>query len=489
MANTPMLSVVAGAAEALLGALLQDSTHLNDVRAILEPYHFEDVQLASAYQALCDTADTGEAVNPLTVAERMEKNGTLAAFGGLPRFADLIGATVAITLPNLQAHARILIKEHDRGKLRRLGLRLVDAADSRTSDPADIASLVVSFAKGMTVAANAQPQQLILDVAQLHERHKSQQWAVKGYIPQNALGMFFGASGTFKSFVALDYALHRAYGLPWLGRRTRKGIPVYIAAEGGAGLMRRVEAWHRQRGLDWRQCHMRFVITAVQLTMDGTKLREAIDDLGVSPSDIIVDTMSQTFGGEENSSTEVAAYLSHLGASLREPYGATVIVVHHTGHQATERPRGSSAILANVDFLYGVFRDDKEPVATMECIKQKDGDRAQPISFALKHIPLGRDEDGDEISSLAARHLAGADEIIAAAAESKGPPSALVRLLNAIATGAPEEEVRDRFYKSMPESDTDARRQAFYRALKRAEGQGIVVREGDWLQKVAGNGA
>ena len=42
--------------------------------------------------------------------------------------------------------------------------------------------------------------------------------------------MLFGGSGSFKSFIALDAGLHIAHGLPWMGRRTKQGQVVYLAA-------------------------------------------------------------------------------------------------------------------------------------------------------------------------------------------------------------------------------------------------------------------
>lgn len=483
MSALPPLSVTQSAEQSILGVLMREGGAVEIART-LRPEHFEDTVCQTIYQAILDCCEVGDQPSSLSVCERLERAGKLAECGGL----EFVGMLAFDSVGNAESLSRIILRNFRRGKLHKLGLRIVDAAESRTIDPQDLASMVVTYARQMTAADTSQAS-LIIDVDQLHERHAAQSWAVKGVIPANAVGMFFGASGTFKSFVALDYAMHRCYGLPWLGRRTQKGIPVYLAAEGGAGLMRRVEAWHKLRGLDWRKCPMKFVTTPISIQGDAAKLRDAIDSLGIIPSDIIVDTMSQTFAGEENSSTEVAGYLSHLGGSLREPYGSTVLVIHHSGHAATERPRGSSAIIANTDFLFGVYRDEKEPIATLECVKQKDGDRLGPVSFALNYVSLGQDSDGDEMGSLAARHIAGAEEIIAAAQSSKGAPSALVRLLNAIGTGAPEEEVRDRFYRAMPESDSDARRQAYYRALKRAEGQGIVVREGDWIAKNGGNGA
>lgn len=245
----------------------------------------------------------------------------------------------------------------------------------------------------------------LLTLDQLREQAKSVTWLVKHVVPSESLGVMFGGSGTFKSFIAIDLALHVAHGMPWLGRKTKRGPVLILAAEGGAGLWRRIVAWHRKRGLKWADAPVFVVPVALDLTQDASRVVEAAADLGVVPSLVVVDTLSQTFSGEENSANEVAAYLRELGTWFREAWKSAVVVVHHTGHQATERPRGSSAIRANVDFLYGVFRDEKEMLATMECVKQKDGELIDPVSFALDVCELAVDEDGDKVTSLAARAM------------------------------------------------------------------------------------
>lgn len=335
--------------------------------------------------------------------------------------------------------------------------------------------------------AQAVPSGLLLTIEELHARHQAQTWAVKSVIPQNALGMLFGASGTFKSFIALDYALHRCYGFPWLGRKTKQGAPIYIAAEGGAGLMKRIEAWHKLRSMDWKACPMRVVIVPLSLMTQAGALRQAVQDAGVIPSDIVVDTMSQTFSGEENSNTDVASFLRILGTELRDPFGATVIVVHHSGHAATERPRGGSAIMANVDFLFGVFRDEKEMIATVCNIKQKDGDRWPDVAFILKSVGLGHDEDNEAITSLVAKHADQAAEVLETAQRTAN--GEIARFMQAVGNGNPEKVVRDNFYQMMPDAKSpEVRKSAFWRAYKRAQTQGFVSVQGDWVEPAVGFG-
>lgn len=314
--------------------------------------------------------------------------------------------------------------------------------------------------------AAAQTGNLVLDINQLHERASSVRWAVKGVIPEQGLGFIFGASGTFKSFLALDYALHRAYGMKWLGRRTKQAVPVYLAAEGGAGLMRRIKAWHKDRGMNWEDCPMRVVIVPLTLRTHAKALSDAIKATGVACGDLIVDTMSQTFTGNENSNDEVAEFLRVLGMDLRDELLCTVSIVHHSGHSATERPRGASAIIANVDFAIGVFRDEKEMLATIEFVKIKDGERPKEETFSLVSMSLGFDEDGDPITSLAARHMIDAAEVEEAMQrEAQAGRGGRHQMLLALArTCTTEKELRKAFSEDVGLDSPDARKHAYYRS-------------------------
>lgn len=316
----------------------------------------------------------------------------------------------------------------------------------------------------------------ILDLDQLRAASASITWSVKGVVPADSIGVLFGGSGTFKSFIALDYCLHVAHGLPWLGRKTKKGAVLFIAAEGGAGLWRRVQAWHQARGLSCDGVPLYVLPVAVSLTTEASAVVSAAQALGIEPSVIVVDTMSQTFDGEENSANEVAGYLRALGAHFRALWRCVVMVIHHSGHSATERPRGSSALRSNVDFMLGVFRDEKEMLATVECHKQKDGELFEPATFQLSSERLGHDEDGDAITSLVARRVGSADELLAAvqkegAAGRGGRNQVLLSLLQ---NGMAERELRKAFYEDAGISEPEARKKAFYRARDWAVSNGFI---------------
>jgi hypothetical protein len=153
-----------------------------------------------------------------------------------------------------------------------------------------------------------------------------------------------------------------------------------------------------------------------------------------------------------------------------------VMVIHHSGHNATERPRGSSAMRANVDFLIGVFRDEKEMLATVCWVKQKDGELPDDATFGMRSHVLGHDEDGDEITSLAARYIADGAELDQAREleVSSGRSGRNAEFLRCCQNGALEKEVRHVFYETMESTDPEVRRKAYFRARAWAIKAGFI---------------
>lgn len=315
----------------------------------------------------------------------------------------------------------------------------------------------------------------MLTLEQLREQSHNVNWLVKHLVPSESVGLLFGASGTFKSFIAIDLALHIAHGLPWMGRKTQQGAVIIIAAEGGTGLWRRIVAWHRERKLQWKDAPIYVVPVSVDLATDAILVRDAAKLLGVVPALVVVDTLSQTFNGEENSAQEVAVYLREIGLQFRTCWLCAVLVVHHTGHIATERPRGSSALRANVDFMYGVFRDETEMLATVECVKQKDGEMPDAFTFSMKVCELAKDEDGDPITSLVASAIGGQQQVLGFMAHeaSRGRGGRNHLFLELASNGIDEKKLRTLFYESI-DGDSESKRMSYWRARKWAVKSGLV---------------
>jgi hypothetical protein len=454
------------AEQSVLGSLLQDSSVMALVADLLTPasfYAWEHREIFAAVQALLQDRHP---VDAITVWERLGK----APQGEQTLNLSLINA-LEVCVPsarNVRRYAEIVAEraaERDLIAASDESVRISWDEKLTLEDRAERISSV--YAKVEQRRKNPGGARVpLLKLAALREASARIRWLVKHVVPADAVGMFFGGSGTFKSFIALDAALHVVHGLPWMGRKTAQGSVVYIAAEGGAGLWSRIDAWHRARNLSWKDAPLYVVPAAIDLTMDAWRVVDAVQMLGVEPLMVVVDTLSQTYSGEENSANEMAAYLRELGGRFRQLWGCAVALVHHSGHQATERPRGSSAIRANLDFLLAVHRDEKEMLATVTCIKQKDGELFEDATFSLTVSELGLDEDGDRITSLVAWHLSTEDEIMRAqqGEQAAGRGGRQHLLMSLVQQGMEEKALRKAFYDELGVADPDVRKKAFYRA-------------------------
>lgn len=280
------------------------------------------------------------------------------------------------------------------------------------------------------LVAPAPPKKLLETIAEVDLATGSMKWLVKNIIGADSLIVCFGASGTYKSFVMIDLAMSVAHGIEWAGRKTKSGPVVYVAAEGGGGLSKRIKAWSVACGVEPPE---NFYICREPIVMSDAlqiaNLRREISELPVTPILVIIDTLAQTFSGDENSSSDIGTYLRMINAEIRAAFACTVIVVHHTGHNATERPRGSSAITSNVDALIACFKEDSDSAsARLDIMKQKEGELSKGLTFEMTVHDLGVDEDGDKITTLVAGFESAADRETRRLRDNKYEPIILAAL-------------------------------------------------------------
>ena len=135
-------------------------------------------------------------------------------------------------------------------------------------------------------------------------------------------------------------------------------------------------------------------------------LVEAIDQAGVKPALVVIDTLSKFSAGmDENSNQEVAEYLAQVSRYLRERYEASVLIVAHSGHGDSDRPRGASALMANPDSEFIVKRA-AQPSNHVEVTRQrfKDTGELPNLAYEAEVIDLGAaDKYGERLTSLIMR--------------------------------------------------------------------------------------
>lgn len=453
------------AEQGLLGSLLLDNDVLGLVGDLVDAPSFYTVAHRQIFQALADLLKQRLPADIVTVFEFLERASVPAdTYGGLAYLNSLMQA--APTARNARRYAELVADlAADRALL--AGIAEMEAIGWRSSEPlADRMEMIASILARVEQQRKGPGRRVpVLKLDALREASAAVRWTVKHVVPADSVGMLFGGTGTFKSFIALDLALHVAHGQPWMGRQTVKGQVLYIAAEGGAGLWGRIDAWHRVRNMQWQAAPLFVVPQAVDLSVDAWRVVDAAQSIGANPALVVVDTLSQTYSGEENSANEMAAYLREIGLRFRALWGCAVVLVHHTGHQATERPRGTSAIRANLDFLLGVFRDETEMLATMTAVKQKDGELMKDAVFSLGSVALGNDADGDLVTSLSAWHLS-SQEHIDRAREKEAESGRMGRqhqFLKLLDTCTEERSLRRAFNELLEGIDAESKRKAYQR--------------------------
>lgn len=227
-------------------------------------------------------------------------------------------------------------------------------------------------------------------------------WLVKNYIETNTLGIFFGDPGSYKSFLALDIALHTVFGASWNGNDTKQGPVVYIAGEGFGGLSRRICAWKTEFKRDFKNAPFYFSKQSVNFYDEESahKVAKAVGAVsGGSPILVVIDTLARNFGpGDENSTADMGVFIEHVDRLIRDKFKCCVLLVHHVGHKDKQRARGSMALKGGVDFEYRVEKPEKLQ-AKLVCTKMKDGPEPEETYFQGKSVLLDF-EDDEEITSL-----------------------------------------------------------------------------------------
>jgi hypothetical protein len=231
-------------------------------------------------------------------------------------------------------------------------------------------------------------------------------WLIKGHLQSDALIMVHGASGCGKTFNVLDMCLSIASGKEtWCGHKVKQGAVVYLAGEGHHGLRGRVAAWKQHHNAGKLDMWLSKAGTDLNTPQGYAKVRDSVNALPVKPCLIVVDTLHRFLLGDENSAQDAKTMLDACG-NLMQEFGASVLLVHHTGvsDEAQHRARGSSAWRGALDIELSVIgaKDDKP----MELVqrKSKDAELAAPIYCRLVSVPIAGwfDEDGEQVTSAVA---------------------------------------------------------------------------------------
>lgn len=216
---------------------------------------------------------------------------------------------------------------------------------------------------------------------------------IKGMLNKASIVWLSGKFGTYKTFLALAWSCCVATGRPWEGKEvSAPGPVVYVAAEGQHGLSGRLRTWEGRYNRGQKVADI--IPTRKGLDpRDPKAIGKIIRQVQRSGAVMVVfDTLHRCAPGlDENMAKEQGDVIGGLQKIVNDT-GATVLVLHHTGHDGT-RARGSSSQEDDADDAYVIKfagdPEDRSPSNQRVLVrrKSKEGEAGEEFGLRLVSTP------------------------------------------------------------------------------------------------------
>jgi hypothetical protein len=321
-------------------------------------------------------------------------------------------------------------------------------------------------------------------------------YLLKGLISPAEISLWVGPPKCGKSFLLLHVAYMLSLGRSVFGRRVKATQVLYVAAEGEGGIANRIRALRIRYG---NSPSFHFIAQPADLLHKAGHLKEMkLAAAGVEAQLIVLDTLSRLMaGGDENAPGDMGMFIANV-TELRHDTGAHVTIVHHgTKSSNGSSPRGHGSLTGADDALVEVVKlPDGSRLATV--VHAKDDPDGMRWGFDLESVELGRDGDGDKITTLVVQEKSEAGSQPDAAPKLTSNEQIALRCLNealkASGTMATvdvdfgERKVtsvqnwREWFYRTgKPGESADTQLKAFNRAKDGLIAKGRVAAERDYV--------
>jgi len=262
----------------------------------------------------------------------------------------------------------------------------------------------------------------------------SRPYIVKGLMLAGQVGMLAGPSNMGKSSISACLAAHVAMGREVGEMRVRRSAVIYVAAEDAEGIIERAYPFMVDAPSDCAP----FEVFDLALNLKDREETEDFADYATSfrlhwKCDrllIVIDTLNLSIGdGDENSARDMGIVIGNA-QRLAKITGAHVLIIHHVGTNDNGRPRGSSAMTANIDTLLTLQPAEgngSDQVVFVVQKKQRRIPKGAPVAFRIVPFEVGCDEDGDLVSFPMAVPFAAGSSLAPAPAKLKNTDQKAVK--------------------------------------------------------------
>ncbi|MDX0491549.1 AAA family ATPase [Sinorhizobium medicae] len=222
------------------------------------------------------------------------------------------------------------------------------------------------------------------------EPDEAPEFRIERLLPHCGLAAIYGPPSCGKTFLAIHMGLCLAGGLSFFGCATGRCAVVYIAAEAGKGIKKRIAIARDHLGI---RAAPFYLITAApnlgyRTPHDCNALIESITaaNIAMPVGVVIIDTVARvTAGTDENKAGEFGVFIGNADAIARA-FGALVVGVHHSGKDESRGMRGSNVFNGATDCEWSLHKEDGMHVATLH--KMRDGEDDIEFSFRLERREL-----------------------------------------------------------------------------------------------------
>jgi hypothetical protein len=115
---------------------------------------------------------------------------------------------------------------------------------------------------------------------------------------------------------------------------------------------------------------------------------------------VVVDTVARALGsGNDTDPKDMAALISAADTIRQAGSQPTVALIHHCGKDTARGPRGRSDLPGAIDACVLVERLENGHGNRATCEYAKDDPDGWAIDFRLEQVEIGKDEDGDPITT------------------------------------------------------------------------------------------
>jgi len=369
----PKLPQNIDAEKSFLGSIFLDNTVID--REILTPEDFYLSIHKQIYQTILDLWNERSGIDPVTLSERLSKEG-ISLDGGRKEYIDDLSDIVP-TAANASHYARILREKTSLRRAKNLNLKLDQAIGNADIEAVERIRDEISTLCNLNVVTDHYTLHR-LDAAQCAMTEPPIQEYVVGHLPVpdeiGIYGLLIGPDGTRKSWLALHMALAVAAGRPvaqgpdgtFLWPAPKPGRVAYITLEDSKNVLwRRIWNIAHMPGHEWvgtqgtsQNLAPLILPEFTMMTLDHNKNPvegpdvQRIIKYAVGARLIIIDPLTEVIDADESGSREGRMTANILRKISRET-GAAVLAVHHqskagmlTREKNHQSSRGSSKIPA-----------------------------------------------------------------------------------------------------------------------------------------------